>query len=225
MSRGYWACICGISFAAALWAQSPPGRTVKIRFPDDSKRPAAADFSFRKPDGTYLQEGSSGGDVFGSLTIPRPTDGPTDGLKVRVWTPGCEMKMFDIPLPDADVEVPFVCDSAKTVTFKGQVVSPTKYPSISAQYRGRCLMDARGTSQCVLPIFAATANLEGDGSFVMDLPDFKADPLVSSDPSALFRFLVKTPQGWLFVKPEGSKDPSITVSSTYAEDARFVPAK
>ena len=214
--------------AAVLLAQRWPGPNVRIRFPDRAKRLAAAQFIFRTPDGGYLQAGASGGDTVGSLTIPRPTDRSTDELKARVWTPGCAMKAFDIPLGDADTEVWFVCDLEKTVPFRGRVVRLVGSTAISAQYWGRCVsawIEERESRQCLFPVYVATAKLEADGSFVIDLPDFKDDPFVSSDTSATFKFHLRMADGhWMRVKPKGSKDPSIAVESTYSDDMRFVPA-
>jgi hypothetical protein len=229
MSCKYLACIGGILLlGAVLSAQSPPGPNFIIRFADGTKRLTAAQFIFRKPDGSYSQAGASGGETLGSIRIPKLTDGPTDGLKARVWTPGCAMEAFDVPLMDADVEVQFVCDPVTTVPLRGRVVDSPGSTAIAAQYLGRCIsagIEKREGSQCLLPIQVATAKLETDGSFVIDLPDFKADPVVSSDSSATFKFRVRIADGsWRFVKPEGSKDPSIAVASSYSEDMRFVPA-
>ena len=230
MKHKYLACIGGISLLAAiLAAQTAPGLQVRVRFPDPVKQLAAAQFMFRKTGGGYLQMGGSGGLISGSLMIPMLADQPTDRLKARVWTQGCAVKAFDIALAGADVEVQFVCDPEKTVPFRGRVAGPPGSSAIAAQYSSKCTsiwIEQRENGPCLLPIFASTAKLEPDGSFAIDLPDFKADPVVSSDSSAVFNFLVRMADGnWRMVKPEGSTDPSITVASSYPDDLTFVLAK
>jgi hypothetical protein len=230
MIHKYLACIGAISLLAAILpAQTAPRLQVRVRFPDPVKQPAAAQFMFRKTDGSYLEMGGSGGQISGSIMIPMLADQPTDRLKARVWTPGCAVKAFDISLAGADVEVQFVCDLEKTVPFRGRVAGPPGSSAISAQYSSKCTsiwIEQRENGPCPLPSFVATAKLEADGSFAIDLPDFKDDPILSSDQSAVFKFLVRMADGnWRLVKPEGSKDPSIPVASSYPDNLTFVPAK
>jgi len=230
MIRKYSTYLGGIwLLAAVLAAQGAQGPKVRILFPEHRKQRVAAQYMFRQPDGSYLQAGASGGSIIGSLTIPRPTDRPTDRLKARVWTPGCEIKAFDVPLADADIELQFVCDPEKTVPFRGRVVGPLASATIAAQYWGRCLSgwnEERENRQCLFPIFVATAKVEADGSFEMDLPDFKADPIFSSDSSAMFKFLLRIGDGgWRLMQLEGPKNPSVAVASSYPEDVIFVPMK
>jgi hypothetical protein len=227
MMHKYLACIGGISLLAAIVsAQTALGPQVRVRFPDPGKQRVAAQYMFRKTDGSYLQMGGAGGQISGSLMIPMLADQPTDRVKARVWTLGCAVKAFDIALAGADVEVQFVCDPEKTVPFRGRVAGPPGSSAIAAQYSSKCTsiwIEQRENGPCALPIFAATAKLESDGSFAIDLPDFKDDPILSSDSSAVFKFLVRMADGnWRMVNPEGSKDPSIAVASSYPDDVTFV---
>jgi hypothetical protein len=223
------ASICGIFFLGTwLSAQTAPASTVKIRFSDHKKQPSGGQFMFRKTDGTYLPPGTSGGEVSDSLVIPIPTEEPVDGIKVRVWRAGCAMKLFDIALAGGDLEAQFFCEPETTVAFRGRIAGPVQPTEISAQYSGECMRGRADEREmrCIFPIFVATANLEVDGSFSIELPDFKADPIVASDQSAAFKFVISTENGgWRIVKSEESDNPLIPVASSYSDDVTFVLAK
>jgi hypothetical protein len=186
-----------------------------------------------------------------SFDVPRPSGAPfyevepvvngeaANRFKALVWAPGCKMKEFDVSLGTSNVELTFACEALKSVTLVGRVEQVDlggKSGTISVAYDtvGPCLFLDTCTGGCPINCVGppmpgiATAKLEADGAFKIQLPDFSADAIASGYSDAGFRFLVHGTQ-WVQMEPE-SKDfqsPSrgLRIASSYPRGLVFLPKK
>jgi len=124
----------------------------------------------------------------------------TDHLRALAWAPGCMMKQFDVPIEKSDVEVKFACDPLKTVPFHGRIkdAEAGRYAMVTVSYvtlgTWFWIQDLKGewVGSSAAPQIReiATAPVSRDGTFIMEMPDFSADPIASSDGWAYLDFRI-----------------------------------
>lgn len=139
----------------------------------------------------------------------------TDRFKALVWTPGCQVKQFDVQLASSDIELQFVCDPLNNITFFGRVKGiDVGGTLISASYFGmktcRWIQDQMGPVWFVdclgyQIVGIATAAVAPDGTFEMQIPDFAADPIISNDPSSELTFGIHGLKRVFVLQPDPSK--------------------
>ena len=116
----------------AMSAQEIQKPKIKIVFPEGHSERASMTYAMHIPSGgsnSHFGMSMPSGDSFFEIRAA------TDRFKALVWAPGCEMKMFDVPIDKADTELEFVCDSLKTVTFFGRVKSVNIGESTTMEFR------------------------------------------------------------------------------------------
>lgn len=171
-------------------------------------------------------------------------DEAVDRFKALVWAPGCKMKEFDVPVATVNVNLSYPCDELPKLTLVGrlQQVDRGIRSTVSAWYvtsaicpffvvckRESCGFSCPATS---IPEIA-NAEVESDGTFRIEVPNFSADPIASSDAELDFSFddIVLAPGSSNYrhipLKPE-SKDyrtdiGGLKVSSSYPGVLVFVP--
>ena len=165
----------------------------------------------------------------------------TERFRALVWTPGCKMKHFDVPVEKSDIELQFACDPLNTVPFSGRVkgVEVGESAKISASYMavGTCMWLDGWTAasketfccSCGGPQIwgIATAGVAADGAFKMELPDFGADPIVSGDSSAELEFRISGLKGYFILQPQPAKGietkaVSIAVAPSYPAEVTLL---
>ena len=217
----------------AMSAQEIQKPKIKIVFPEGHSERASMTYAMHIPSGgsnSHFGMSMPSGDSFFEIRAA------TDRFKALVWAPGCEMKMFDVPIDKADTELEFVCDSLKTVTFFGRVKSVNigESTTISANYTAFGTCARMGTSKesnthsCGGPqiVGIATARVAADGSFKIELPDFSADPIASGDPTAEMEFrLDPSTLPTRLLRPESSSSPQFAVAPSYPLELSFVPVE
>lgn len=193
----------------------------------------------------YGDFGAFGGAISGTvgshlLRIPAAVDGkPAGRIKMFVWTPGCKIVTFDIPLHEAsDIEESFVCSSLATVSLVGQINQATlrrKRPvEVRLDYLASWACGFFGLSDCMVPqVSLGTANPDAQGTFRIDLPDFSADPVSSDlDGGAEIQLVLREVKTWnliAFLEPEvetwQSPGRGLKIVPSYPENLVFLARK
>ncbi len=173
-----------------------------------------------------------------------------DRFKALAWARGCRMVTFDAVVGTEDVVLPFTCTPLKSFALAGHVqrvdfggqsgseVSVGYQTFLSCSFLtvckdGPCFMSCGGMQ---IPA-VATAKINADGTFKIELPNFAVDPFASSDNSAEFEFslndVVLAPgqpnYRHMPLEPE-SKDlrsqiGGLKLAATYPSDLILVPRK
>ncbi len=147
----------------------------------------------------------------------------TDRFKALVWSPGCQMRHFDVPVEKSNIEVQFACDPLKTVPFQGRAprVDVGGSPRISVAYLSPETLSWFYDWKKMLGSFGepaisgiATAPVSRDGSFRMELPDLAADPIASRDSWAAFEFRIIGTKGQHLLRPQVAKEIEGVIPST-----------
>jgi hypothetical protein len=161
----------------------------------------------------------------------------TDRFKALVWVPGCKMKDFDIPIAKSDIELQFACDPLSTVPFHGRVTGVEVGVSarISASYDAAwiCMwLDGAEKSwagSCMGPQIGgiAIAPVAPDGTFSMELPDFRDDPFVGGESNAEIEFRIGGLKDHFILQPQPAdgvetKAISIGVARSYPAEVTFL---
>ena len=225
------ACVAGLLMTAAMLAQGIPAPAPKVRIvlPEGvHSEKVYVRYGLRQPKGTYpsqvakMPAGSSSFDI----------SAPTDRFRALVWTPGCKIKEFDVPVEKSDIELQFDCDPLKTVSLRGcvksvDIIGPM---TLSVDYSGMiaCLWRDDSKSGWLVSCSGldiagvATAAVAPDGSFKIDLPDFNNDPIVSDSWREL-DFWLSGIKGMPFLVPELSPENTFKVAASYPAEVIFVP--
>jgi hypothetical protein len=227
--------------AATLSAQGVQAPKVRIFFSERHFENASITYGLHQPSRNYYYRhfGISMPSAASFFEIPTADRfkslEATDRFKALVWAPGCQMKEFDVPVEKSDVELQFVCDPLKTITFHGRVksVDVSGSVTVSANYMafGMCVwMDARTEASfvhCGGPqiVGIGTADVAADGTFKMELPDFSDDPIVSGDSSAELEFRLNGAKEVPLLEPESSQGTTLRVAASYPAEVIFVPVQ
>jgi hypothetical protein len=139
----------------------------------------------------------------------------TTSLKLVAYAPGCQFVTISVSdLPSSNRQGAFQCTPLNTVQFNGHANSsaPADKP-VQAQVLYECnwcLKFFGLQSGSISPFTLAKADIAGDGSFTVSLPDFTADPSWSSlsGDASLFFYLVEGASG----QPVGALKPSSDIS-------------
>jgi len=119
-------------------------------------------------------------------------------IKTILYAPGCEIATFDDPLPGpSTVSEQFTCRKLPTVSLTGRIVPESaprgQKPEVAISYLARWDHAFFGiVDGMVTQIWIATAVLDAEGMFQVQLPDFGRDPIASSRPDSVGEF-----QFWL----------------------------
>ena len=228
-------CMAALLLTAAMLAQDTTAPKVRIVFPEGVQS--------KKASMTYRLSGPTGGHGYFGVSGASRASSPFevavttafDRFRALVWAPGCKMKEFDVAVGTSDIELQFVCNPLKTIQFSGRVKSVDNLGSatISADYMGlgTCIwIDAcknRCAGSCLGPqiVGIATAEVASDGSFKMDLPDFRDDPFVADDLTAEIEFRLHGVPNIPLLEPESSRNPWLKVAPSYPAEVTFVPVE
>jgi hypothetical protein len=149
-----------------------------------------------------------------------------DQVRILVWAPGCKMKEFDLQFSGSNGEPQFTCDSLRNVTLVGRVQQVDlggRSGTISVAYDALwpCLFltyckERFCEVSCAwqgIPI--GDANVEANGTFRIELPDFSADPIASDGE---FSFFVRTGKRSVSMRGLG-------IAPSYPSDLTLAPKK
>lgn len=184
------ALLAALSFALLVpcFAQQPVDNTdiytISVAAPTKAK-----DLQLR-----YFLGGEAGG--YGS-SVAKPTDDnkiviktgiegkSAKSLKLIAYAPGCQFVTITVDdLASSNRQGTFECNKLDTVEFFGKAdVSALAGKALDVQVLYACDWAAQFFAQgatAVSPFSLGKAQIASDGSFVVDLPDFSADPLWSS---------------------------------------------
>lgn len=228
-------CMTASLLTAAMLAQGTPAPKVRIVFPEGvHSEKASMTYALHGPTGGHGYAGMSGAFSASPFEIPAMLQGKSvDRFRAVVWAPGCRMKEFDVAVGTADINLRFVCDPLKTISFSGRVKSVDNLGSatISADYMGLgiCFSMAackdRCGGSCLGPQIAgiASAKVAADGSFKMELPDFRDDPFVADDSTAEIEFRLNGAPNVSSLLPQLSQGQTLRVAASYPTEVIFVP--
>lgn len=179
--------ILALLLAVAGFAQTAPQLpAVSIALPPDlSSEKIWIQYVLYGPFGAY------GSTVLGKrgsqlLRIAATEGGkPAGRVKMFVWAPGCKIETFDIPLQESsDVQESYPCSPLPTVSLAGLVsgahLHGKKPLEVSVEYLASWSCGFFELADCMIPqVSLGTANLDAQGMFHVELPDFSADPTSS----------------------------------------------
>ena len=222
-------CMVALVLTATMLAQGTPAPKVRIVLPEGvHSEKVYVRYGLRQPRGTYSSQVARMPAGGSSFEIPAPTD----RFKALVWTPGCKIKEFDVPVEKADIELQFACDPLKNVTLRGRVKSvdiigpmtlSVNYSGLIACSWADATTPERLTSCSGLDIAGvATAEVAPGGSFKIELPDFSHDPIFSES-SRYLDFWLSGIKGMPFLVPESSASNRFEVADSYPAEVIFVP--
>jgi hypothetical protein len=206
---------------AGMSAQQAGAPRVRISFPQGHFENASMTFGLHHTAGGYSR-------VYGETMRPGETffeiGAATDRFKALVWAPGCKMKLFDTPVQTSDVDLRFSCEPLKTITLRGRVKgAKTGKLSVDFTALGTCIwMDGMdGLIRCGGPqiVGIGAAELAADGTFKMELPDFRADPVVSGDSTAELLFSLNH---WTLLRPESTDSSWSAIAASHPAEVTFL---
>jgi hypothetical protein len=221
----------------AMSAQTGQPLKVTFRFPEDVSDKAFIAYSRHEAErsNSHIYVGVTVHADHPSVEIPATTQ----RFRAQMWIPGCKMERFDVPVEKLDIELRFVCDPLKTVPFNGRIkgveVGYSAKISVSYMSMGTCLWlngwNGKGgyVADCMGPQIwgIASTSVAPDGTFKMQMPDLKADPIVADDGGAELEFRISGLQGYFVLNPQPSKGIeartlSISVSPSYPAEVTFL---
>ena len=234
MMRGY---LVPLLLVGAISSQDSQSLKVRIAFPEGLAEKASM---------TYLRRDAVEGNSRQYLGVTFHGDhsfvdvpATTERFRALVWAPGCKMKHFDVAVNKSDTELQFACDPLNTVPFHGRVkgveVGDSAKISVSYTAVGTCMWlqdpDAKEkiAGGCGGPQIwrIGSAAVSSDGTFKMELPDFGADPIASSDGSAELQFRISGLKDNFILQPQPvkgmeTKAISIGVAPSYPAEVTFL---
>lgn len=136
-------------------------------------------------------------------------------LKLVAYAPGCQLVTISVSdLASSNRQGAFQCAALNTVQFSGRA-NTSAFPGkgLQAQVLYECNWCPQFfglKSASISPFSLGKADIAGDGSFTISLPDFTADPSWSSlsSDASLFFYLVEGANG----QPLGALKPSSDIS-------------
>lgn len=161
---------------------------------------------------------------------------PASQIKMFLGAPGCKMATFDIPILNLlDTQESFSCSPAPTVTLVGQV-SPASLlrdqaAIVSVDYIAGWACRFFGFADCMVPqVSFGTVNLDAEGIFTIELPDFSLDSNASDSEGGTGVQLIlrdaKTHNILAFLEPElealRTTSGDLRISSLYPQSLVFV---
>lgn len=156
---------------------------------------------------SYMMEGEFGG-VGGSVetkpetrsyVIAASVEGkPARDIKIVVYAPGCEFQIFHLSLlPASTHQISPVCTKVHTARVWGHV-EPQQILSgppahIQVLYMAEWMCSFYGLADCMVAQYkVATATLDGDRNFSVELPGFEPHVFYSSDRSSSgYKFILR----------------------------------
>jgi hypothetical protein len=233
-------CVAFVLFTVATGtAALAQGPNLQLFFP--------AGVSSDKMDVRYVLYGRFGG--HGVYVVPKPNlafldiplfvDGvPASEIKMLAWAPGCQIDTFDISLSGLDVQQTYACTPQSTVKLSGRiadfVANAAKPTEVRIDYLAYWACKFFGLFDCMVPqIPLGNAKVDEYGGFVIDLPDFSADPTSShSDSGAELQLVLRDVRTWnliTFLQPQAkdlrSSGGALKLLPAYPESAVFVARK
>jgi hypothetical protein len=136
-------------------------------------------------------------------------------LKLVAYAPGCQLVTISVSdLASSNRQGAFQCAPLSTVQFSGRANTSTiPGKALQAQVLYECNWCPKFfglKSASISPFTLGKADIAGDGSFTITLPDFTADPSWSSlsNDASLFFYLIEGTNG----QPVGALKPSSDIS-------------
>ena len=140
----------------------------------------------------YGDFGASGGFVKHEanaqlIEFPASAEGKVaNEAKLFVWAPGCQTETFDVKLQQFDEQLDYSCTPLPTVTLTGRItggaIPSQRRAEIQVDYIAGWACEFFGFADCMVSQFlVGAAEIDADGGFTIELPDFSADPVSSCD--------------------------------------------
>ncbi|HKV93888.1 MAG TPA: hypothetical protein VJW20_15180 [Candidatus Angelobacter sp.] len=155
---------------------------------------------------------------------------PAKSLQAYAFLPGCQFDIVTADLTTGVRRADLQCKTLPSIPLHGRVSVPQfagKKIEVTAFYNVRWAGKFFGLPRPVRKIFLANTQMETDGSFAFDLPDFTADPLwdsLSHDASLTF-ILGDTSNGMPLAELSAPSDLSLgsglKVAARYPSEIEF----
>lgn len=147
------------------------------------------------------------------------------GLKLIAYAPGCQFVTISIDdLASSGRQAAFACAHLNAVQFHGRAnVSALSGKALNVRALYSCDWASQffGKKIALSPFSIGTAEIAADGSFLLDLPAFSADPLWSSlskNARLMFQAIeANSGQPVVSLKPVGLSTRTIKVAETYPD--------
>ena len=107
-------------------------------------------------------------------------------IKIVAFAPGCKFQLYKFQLyKETDLKTEFACLPLPSVTLSGQIPPDVMVQNSNAElvisYTAYWMCDLFGLLDCLIPEFEVTSVVpNANGEFQIELPDFAADPALSS---------------------------------------------
>lgn len=188
----------------------------------------------------YMLVGEFGG--YGGFVRPQPSlhaydipvvvgGTPAVNIKFLIWTPGCQISVFDIALPSAEgVQRTYACVALGTTKLVGKV--PKNLVDSSAKltvlYVANWSCQFFGLKDCLVPMLSlGTVRPDTEGAFRIELPDFTADPIASQSIGGAEFHLQFQGANTVPLRPENPDFRTVThglkIAPKYPENMNFLP--
>ena len=166
--------------------------------------------------------------------IPTTYDGkPVVKLQMIVFSPHYLVKTFDFPnLEGQNKNIELKLEPSETTPFSGKVLLPDHLNAdeleVKVGYLARWKCEYFGLSDCLLaPMPIASARLERDGRFKVNLPDFARDPTIASyKKKGNFSFRLERKKNnqlfWLKLNDDSKIPDEVPAASIYLTEQFFV---
>lgn len=166
--------------------------------------------------------------------IPTSYEGKSaDTLKLIIYSRNYRIKTFDFPTLDSqEKSIELKLEPSKTVPFSGKILlsNQLKELQIQVSYVATWQCVFFQLSDCLLsPTLIASVNLEKDGRFKVDLPDFAGDETIASfGESGKFSFSLQNKQnGKLLFRLKPKDNPKgfdeMQAALNYPTEQVFIP--
>ncbi|HSK70129.1 MAG TPA: hypothetical protein VK892_00430 [Pyrinomonadaceae bacterium] len=169
--------------------------------------------------------------------IPLVHEGkPVENLSLIVFSPNYQLQVFDFPsLAGMQKNIKLKFEPLETVPFVGRILLPDQFDAEDLQIKVSYLpvwkCEFFGLKDCLLGHLPITSvNLEKDGSFKVNLPDFARDPTISSfKDKGEFTFAVVDKSGkslfGLKLKDDSKGFGRVKTALNYTIEMVFIPEK
>jgi hypothetical protein len=155
---------------------------------------------------------------------------PARSFKAIVYAPGCQFATISADdLNAGNREAEFQCQELATTPFRGRVALPDAGQDLQVEVLYVCgwARNVFGLPEIsVSPISLTKTKVAGDGSFIIDMPDFSRDPLWSSlSKDGALIFMLTDPANsrrWALKLPgDTARVSSLKVAPNYPEEIQF----
>ena len=174
-----------------------------------------------------------------SIGIPLSVEGVVAShIKLFAWAPGCQIATFESNVEALDIQSSYFCRPLPNTRLNGRIEGVNSLGKTPVELRVYYVADWAcaffGFQDCMVPQWPlGIVELEKNGSFAIDLPDFADDPTVSgSKLISRFQFVLreaKTGNLIAFLEPRSREDRSagggLKPASAYSKVSVFTIAR